>query len=377
MSFFAYRPETAGDKRRADPIPPLNPASTNPKRIRRTGIAATEQGVVDTSVAEFFGVSSDRVPALLTSFVDGMVTALQSPDSLRGQGVTLAAAAPAPVASLSTFVPNFSLASLYSTVDTTCLSFLFQLVERSSGGRVTCLDALHILAMPGNVYANDELCTAFAASLESRHLDRPVACSWTCDGHSGLLYANHDDRCIYILDPMGNPERYKKHAASLNRFLMEERRRLHRHVGMLYKVLGNPEDLALQGDSVSCGVMVYVYLYFITFHGRWPRRDEIRPANHFIYRSVMYESCIKGRVRSPLIHGSRYSVATLDADGFAIVQASMPTILPESQSACRAAVLKRVEAAAKKIPASWFQTLKQACDTVLTASSSQSRGELV
>jgi hypothetical protein len=128
---------------------------------------------------------------------------------------------------------------------------------------------------------------------------------------------------------MGRQAANKRLGNILNNWLLAEARRNGGHTeGVTYEISYGPDDLALQGDSVSCGVFVCAYLYFKIFHGRWTTRADLSPQSHIFLRMILYDMCMKGRLYTPADHAAGgYS---LHADGFAIVDST--SLVAESPS---------------------------------------------
>ena len=214
-----------------------------------------------------------------------------------------------PISGVLQHVSNASLSTLRSSLDTTLLSFFFNLVELASNGSVTCLDALHSNCMPGSPgFGDGSMCVAFGADLGTRHLDRPVACAASVPGHYVFLYADHGKKTIFLFDPLGHAHAYMRVALSFNSWLTAERTRLKRNAVPAYDIVTNPMDLPLQNDGMSCGVYTCAYLYFKIFHQRWPTTADFK-SNHYDIRLALFDACTTGRLRQPLNYDLQYAGA--------------------------------------------------------------------
>lgn len=278
------------------------------------------------AVLALFGVEHSKCSALAESFLHSTARAGETFDSL-SHTARRTAAGHAPAVDhrpVSKYVPNHTLSSLRGWVDTTGLSFFFRLVELSCSGAVTCLDALHVVSMPGGPsFGDGSLCIAMGADLGLRHLRTPVACSWTHDGHHGFLYKDYPNNNIFVLDPQGNPHLYERHAKALQRWMATELSKAGeaaREYNIIYV-----DNIAHQADGISCGVFVCLYLYFKVFHKRWPTTNDIAPQQAILFRIVLFEIFMRGRLRMP-----DSSTARLDKDGFCIIDDS--TIIGSPQS---------------------------------------------
>ena len=230
-------------------------------------------------------------------------------DALAASAAFAAATAPPPP--VSRHVGDAGLASLRGYLDTEVITYWFQLLESAANGAVACLTADHTTFMPGGVSAGDgSSCTALDASLGTRHLDRPIACSMHVPGHHLFLYADHVSSTIRIFDPAGSIAYVAQAEAvgrSFNAWLRNERMRLRRPATPDYGVVlsfnnktQSSGTLTLQSDGSSCGAFVCAYAYFMVFRRRLPSKADFASTQAHVLRAVIYDACVTGRIRLPL-----------------------------------------------------------------------------
>jgi len=281
-----------------------------------TGVVAQSPSIMSlATLLGHFGMNELNIPSLRDSFLCDTVRALASPDSLSSGSHRGVAAST--VSQVSRYLPNHSIASLRGWVDTEVLSFVFGLIEYSSSEQVTCLNAHHVTCMPGGPHFGDGThCAALGESFrsDSRHLNRPVACSWTHDNHHGFLYMDHSSNEIYILDPLGAPKNYMRHASALRTWICNERAAA--GLDAINYSIVCVDDAARQSDGMSCGVLVFAYVFFKVFYGRWLTSADIAPHYATVLRLILYKICMKGRLLRPSQSVTHF---TLDDDGFIIV----------------------------------------------------------
>ncbi len=67
-------------------------------------------------------------------------------------------------------------------------------------------------------------------------------------------------------------------------------------------VLSFKPEYELQNDTMSCGVFVFAYVYFMLFFGRLPNPGEFnRGRSHIAIRIVMQDILTDGTVKAPLV----------------------------------------------------------------------------
>ena len=271
-------------------------------------------------VFDLFGISLSRGLRLIDDFLRDTTQAAMPRASRVKASRGRAATKP-----LSQFMPDASLASLRDFVDTNVLSHVFGLVEKASKGKVICLDAHHMLTMPGSSFCKDggSMCDSLSTRLMTRHLETPVACTWTSDGHHEMYYVVHSPKpTIYVLDPMqvGNVQLYAAKLKILTDWLGGQFRLASREVPKYEFVCESSHTL--QTDRISCGVFVCAYLYFIVFYGRWPTATDLSGSFHMYLRMVIYDMCIRGRL---LLPRTETSAGDFELHGFVIIPDSGAT----------------------------------------------------